>query len=92
MPPETKPVISSLAEMTCENCVYSVVNNPDNKDKNVCECLHMRSDSWLPTLDSFCNEGKWLCNDSIYLSVTIEHEAPWVTDYDDCYQMFGRGK
>ena len=88
MPPEVKPVISSLAEMTCENCVYSITNDPDNKGKNVCECLHMNSDSWLPVLDAFCNEGKWLCSVSRW--AYQETSAPWVTEYDDCYYLFGR--
>ena len=52
MPPETKPTISSLAEMTCENCVYLIrgeelIINPGQSDEHTVN----RADCYLDNYD-----------------------------------------
>ena len=99
MPPEAKPVISSLAEMTCENCVYSVRGeeiyvNPGQTDEHIVN----RSDCYLDNYDmtvrtsvDFCSQGKWVVYDSQDPELQDESETH-PTSYDNCYYLFGRGK
>ena len=87
MPPETKPVISSLAEMTCENCVYSVMSVPPNE--GVFCFLHT---DWSKTeFGDFCSKGKWMTNKVSYYG-GIHGLQPHIADYDLCYRLFRETK
>lgn len=79
MPPEIKPVINSLAEMTCENCVYSL---PHPKGK--ISCHNERADNWdMYEIKDFCSKGKWMTS-------TPDYNEADVTNYDLCYELFGK--
>lgn len=52
MPPEVKPVISSLAEMTCENCVFS-------HESSRLTCANPASPNWCIEDNEFCSKGTW---------------------------------
>ena len=52
MPPEVKPVISSLAEMTCENCVFYC-----STEKDVCH--NTNAQDWFTQPINFCSQGTW---------------------------------
>lgn len=106
MPPETKPVISSLADMTCENCVYSIRGeeltiNPGQSDEHTVNRADCYLDNWGMTVRTnrdFCLSGKWLVNrevethrDDSMMRVRFE-KLDIITDYDSCYLMFGRAK
>ena len=83
MPPETKPTISSLAEMTCENCVYS----EPHEDKRI-RCHSVRADDWdIYHGSDFCSKGKWM----VYLSYDFElmdEKETHPSNYDNCYYLF----
>ncbi len=53
MPPEMKKPITSMNEMTCENCVFS--NKPGDM-----VCNNSNSDNWYRDNGEFCSEGQWL--------------------------------
>lgn len=56
MAPEVKPVISSLAEMTCENCVYSNISKTPT-DGRCCCFFHT---AWQKLdIGDFCSKGSW---------------------------------
>lgn len=102
MPPETKPVISSLAEMTCENCVYSVwvdhisllsidvkTGQPIDKVEKKRICRNVGNNAVAD--DYFCSKGKWMVYSSYDFELMDEKETH-PSNYDNCYYMFGRGK
>lgn len=87
MPPEVKPVISSLAEMTCENCVFSVRSEEDNEEV---ECQCMDSDSWSPLKSEFCDKGQWLWL-GVWSSIADDRPTLHLFHYEELYEMFARG-
>jgi hypothetical protein len=99
MPPETKPTISSLAEMTCENCVYLIrgeelIINPGQSDEHTVNRADCYLDNWGMTVRTsvdFCSQGKWVVYDSQDPELQDESETH-PTSYDNCYYLFGRGK
>ena len=86
MPPEVKPVISSFAEMTCENCVYSV--NEPLQQRFWCRNDHNGYGPRTPT-DHFCSRGRWLVCNNLETD-TNDEEEPWPTNFINCYYLFGR--
>ena len=97
MPPETKPTISSLAEMTCENCVYSWPSmpgtTPETANDFIYECGN--PDSFYTKIESpqtdFCSKGKWLTSE-LHYAEAIHGPNPHLADFDTCYYLFGRAK
>ena len=90
MPPEVKPVISSLAEMTCENCVYSITGEkltvhpgqPDEHTLNRSDCALDNWDFNVRTSVDFCSHGRWIVGEP-----TLE-QKPWPASFNQCYYMF----
>ncbi len=78
MPPETKPVISKLEEMTCKNCIYYAQNN----NNEFYFCTNPDSYDWDYEEYDHCSMGKWLTGRR-YPS-DFESELS-VEDYDDTY-------
>ena len=90
MPPETKPVISSLTEMTCKNCVYS---NKHWQEETVKCRLNLDSElddfAKVSNINFFCSHGKWLTG-RFYTS-DLKSELT-VDDFDDCYYHIVRAE
>lgn len=90
MPPETKPVISSLTEMTCKNCLYS---NKHWQEETVKCRLNLDSelDDFAKVSNSnfFCSHGRWLTGR--FYSSDIKDELT-VDDFDDCYYHIVRAE
>jgi len=79
---KAKPVIKSLAQATCENCVYS---NPQ-ESFSIC-CLKAPSDSLEDAIrmmhDEFCGQGLWMANDG-------DVETPFPQTLRDLHYLFLR--
>ena len=78
MPPENKPTISSLAEMTCENCVYSV--NEPLQQRFWCRNDHTSEKDDFCTISNvnfFCSHGMW--------RIVVAAGRPSVVDFQVAY-------
>ena len=84
MPPELKKSITSLAEMTCENCVFSV---PDDE---LIVCSNARSDDWNRDRHDFCSEGQWLWFGAYLYDQGVPDAKLHLCDYQELYQEFAR--
>lgn len=83
MPPETKPIISTLEEMVCRNCVYSVIIT---REKFYGE---MGGDYDCHLHFSPCVRGDWHCSSGKWLTgrrypSDMESELN-LEDFDDTY-------
>lgn len=85
MPPEAKKVISSLAEMTCENCVYF------QKIRLLNACINPDSGNWDQDKEEYCSKGKWFTSE-LHYDEAIHGPNPHLADFDTCYYLFGRAK
>ena len=86
MPPEMKKPITSMNEMTCENCVFGITPQ-DEIDGVEFRCMH--SDTWTPSKDWFCDKGQWLWLGTWDL---IMDDKPKLHLFrlDELYEMFAR--
>ena len=87
MPPELKKPITSLSEMTCENCVFSSLIQTMT-DNVVCHS----SDNMFsakPGITDFCSAGQWLWLGTWDL---IMDDKPKLHLFrvDELYEMFAR--
>ena len=90
MPPEAKPVISKLDEMTCKNCLHS---NKHWQEETVKCRLNLDSElddfAKISNSNFFCSHGKWLTGR--FYSSDFESELT-VDDFDDCYYHIVRAE
>ena len=89
MPPELKKPITSMNEMTCENCVFSVVER--HTDSLVAMCYHTTPVLSFLRTDSveFCSEGQWLWV-GVWSSIADDKPTLHLFRYDELYEMFAR--
>lgn len=73
MPPENKPIICNLSEMTCENCVYSAHSNLLRD----LECRNPDGSFTKIEIGFFCSKGLW--------RVVIAVGRPSVVDFQVAY-------
>ena len=90
MPPETKPVISKLEDMTCKNCLYS---NKHWQEETVKCRLDLDSElddfAKISNVNFFCSHGRWLTGR--FYSSDLKQELT-VDDFDDCYYHIVRAE
>lgn len=85
MPPETKPIITKLEDMVCENCVYSYGKTTGSCSVVDWQCNNPESKK--PIYDTrktedFCSRGKWLTG----RRYTSDYESEInLEDFDDTY-------
>ena len=96
MPPELKKPITSIDEMTCENCVFSEHHWQEQKNPKAHYCrLHLldQKDDFaqVTTSDLFCSEGQWLWFGNYLHEYGIDEEPKiHVCEYEELYQEFAR--
>lgn len=84
MPPELKKPINSLAEITCENCVFSYI------DKAEPICCNPDSPDWYRESNGYCSEGQWLWFGSYLYDHGVPDAKLHLCDYQELYQEFAR--
>lgn len=53
--PQLKQPITSIDQMTCENCIY--YQKPSFKEES---CINPDSDNWYQEKEDCCSHGEWL--------------------------------
>lgn len=97
MSPEAKLVINSLADITCENCIYSVrgeeliisQGQPDEHTLIRSDCFLDEWDFNVRTSVDFCSKGKWLLDDFIETGDYSYPDSRLVKIKDMLLEMWG---